>query len=327
MTISRRQFVAGAAGLGVVAGCGRLPWQPANLPRIGVFSGERSWSSSPNDEALRQGLHELGYLEGQNVVIERRYADGQEDRFPQLAAEFVRLPVDVIVAFGSPLVLAAKQATDTIPIVMAASGDPVREGVVASLGRPGGNVTGLSMLGTPLTSKRMEMLLAVRPGLGQIAALGQPANAPQFREAEAAARQLGVTLHILEVDSPDDLASAFEAATRDRVEALLVIPGHVTVVYLAAVVELAAERQISTIFDRREFVVAGGLMAYGANRQDFGRRAAYYVDRILKGTKPADLPVEQPMTFDFVVNLKTAQALGITFPNEIMLQVTEVIDQ
>src|SRR5262249_1759328 len=146
-----------------------------------------SWSSSPYDEALRQGLHELGYLEGQNVVIERRYADGQEDRFPQLAAELVRLPVDVIVAFGSPLVLAAKQATDTIPIVMAASGDPVREGVVASLGRPGGNVTGLSMLGTPLTSKRMEMLLAVRPGLGQIAALGQPANAPQFREAEAAA--------------------------------------------------------------------------------------------------------------------------------------------
>jgi putative ABC transport system substrate-binding protein len=326
--LSRRQFVgAGATGLGLLAGCGRLPWQaPARVARVGVLSGEiPTASSSALTEALRQGLGELGYLDGHNVTLEPRFADGQEDRFSELAAELVHLPVDVIVAFGSPLVLAARQATETIPIVMASGGDPVGLGFVDGLARPGGNVTGLSGMSIQLTSKRLELLTAVRPGISRVGVLGQPASAREFREAEAAARQLGVHLLLLEVDGPSDLSTAFETGTREGIEALLIVPGHVTVVYSTLIVELATARQLPTIFHRREFAAVGGLMAYGPNSHDLSRRAAYYVDRILKGAKPADLPVEQPMRFDFVVNLKTAQALGITFPNEIMLQITEVI--
>jgi putative ABC transport system substrate-binding protein len=330
MPVSRRQFVQGVsvAGLALLAGCGRLPWQaeqpPTRLPRVGLLNGGTS-TAPIGTEAFLQSLRELGYVEGQNVAVEPRFAEGQEDRFAELAAELVRLPVDVIVAWGSPLVLAARQATDSIPIVMAGSRDPVGDGFVASLARPGGNVTGLSMLGHQLTSKRLELLTLVQPGMSRVAVLGQEADAREFREAELAAQQLEVQLLILEVDDPNDLPAAFDRATTERAEALLVVPAHVTVVYSATIVNLATARRLPAIFDRREFAAAGGLLAYGANNRDQGRRAAIYVDKILKGSNPADLPIEQPMTFDFVINLKTAQALGLTIPPHVLLQATEVI--
>jgi putative ABC transport system substrate-binding protein len=329
--VSRRQFVrdAGVVALGVLAGCGRLPGltgaQPqAVLPRVGFLSG--GLSTAPiGTEIVRQGLRDLGYVEGQNLSLEPRYAEGEEQRFAALARELASIPVDVIVAFGSPLVRAAKQATDTIPIVMAATGDPVGEGFVASLSRPGGNITGLSLLTTGLTGKRLELLTAVRPGMQRVAIIGEPASDISFQEAEAAARQLGVQSFVLKVDGPEDLPAAFDLAAQWQVDGLLVVQGHVTVVYSGMVVELATMRHLPSIFDRRDFVAAGGLMAYGPSNAALWRRAAYYVDRILKGAKPEDIPVEQPREFEFVINVRTAQNLGLTIPQHVLLQATEVI--
>jgi putative ABC transport system substrate-binding protein len=322
---SRRQFVggAGAAGLALVAGCGRLPGQeqqPARVPRVGVLNAIPS-----SAEAFRQGLHELGYVVGQNIAIEYRSVGAREELLPEAAADLVRLPVDVIVVGGDPPIRAAIEATDTIPVVMAVSRDPVGSGFIASLARPGGTVTGLSYLSLQLTAKRLELLQQAVPRVSRVAALGPPSTLPEWREAEAAARALGVQLQFLEVHGSDDLERGFEVAANESVEALLVLTSPLTAGQHGLIAELAAARRLAVIFDRREFAAAGGLMAYGPNIPGLWSRAAYYVDRILRGTKPADLPVEQPMTFDFVVNMKTAQALGITFPNEIMLQVTEVI--
>jgi putative ABC transport system substrate-binding protein len=329
---SRRQFVVGAstAGLGLLAGCGRLPWQaePApKVPRIGVLSQ----SADPNDvdnAAFRQGLHDFGYSEGQNLTIEWRSFDNQINQYPELAAELIGLSVDVIVAQGSVATRAAKQATVTTPVVMAYGSDPVRAGLVATLARPGGNVTGLAAMAGQLGGKRLELLRDTVPGLARVAMLWNPNIAdlaPEFEEIAAAAQALGLGLQAVELRHGGDLEPAFASILQGRAEALFLQNNPVMNRYRPEIVEFATGHRLPTVSSRRDFAVAGSLMSYGPNYAEMNRRAAYYVDRILKGTSPADLPVEQPMTFDFVVNMKTAPALGLTFPNEIMLQVTEVI--
>jgi putative tryptophan/tyrosine transport system substrate-binding protein len=321
--LSRRQLVVGAGASLLLGSCARLPWQsqqPARVPRVGVLNAIPS-----SAEAFRQGLHALGYVDGQNIALEFRSVGSREDLLPEAAADLVRLPVDVIVVGGDPPIRAAIEATDTIPVVMALSRDPVGSGFIASLARPGGTVTGLSYLSLQLTAKRLELLQQAVPRVARVGALGPPSTSPEWQEAEAAGRALGVQLQFLEVHGPDDLERGFEVAAKDNVEALLVLTSPLTAGQYGLIAELAAARGLAAIFDRREFAEAGGLLAYGPSIPGLWSRSAYYVDRILKGAKPADLPVEQPMTFDFVVNMKTAQALGITFPNEIMLQVTEVL--
>jgi putative ABC transport system substrate-binding protein len=250
---------------------------------------------------------------------------GQEERSSELVAELVRIPVDVIVTAGDPTIRVARQATNTIPIVMAASRDPVGNGLVPSLARPGGNITGLSQFSDRLAGKRLELLTMVGHTVTRVAALGSPTSLPELRAATVAAGELGVELQLVEVRVPDDVEEAIEAASREDVDALFILSSGATYASMPRIAEVAKLRHLPAIWDRREFAVAGGLMAYGPNIPNLWHRAAYYVDRILKGAKPADLPIEQPMTFDFIVNMKTARELGITFPPEIQLQITEVI--
>jgi putative ABC transport system substrate-binding protein len=330
---SRREFVAcaGVAGLGLLAGCGRLPGQaqaPAKVPRIGVLTLVTADPSDAGNAAFRQGLRDLGYSEGQNITLEWRSPGGRIDQFPELAADLVSLSVDLIVAQGNVASLAAKQASVTIPVVMAYSGEPVQAGLVASLARPGGNVTGLASLTGQLGGKRLELLRDTVSGLARVAMLWNPELAERAYEVEetaAAAQALGLGLQSVELRYAEDLESAFARILQGRAEALFVQPNPLTNRYRPAIGEFAIAHRLPTMTNRRAYVEAGGLMSYAPDFPGMNRRAAYYVDRILKGTKPADLPVEQPMTFEFVVNLKTAAALGITFPNEILLQVTEVI--
>jgi putative ABC transport system substrate-binding protein len=333
--LSRRQFImgSGAAGLGLLAGCGRLPGQPApssRIPRVG-FLGVRAPESQPGGafrEAFLDGLREYGYVEGQNIVVEWRYPE-RLDEAPGLAAELVRLPVDVIVAPGGDAALATKQATSTIPVVFVTVADPVGTGLVDSLARPGGNITGTSSMFGPLTQKRLALLTQAAPHAARVACLydpSEPGGQASTNLVMEAAGPLGVSVEPLPVQSAEDFAPAFEAATRVAADALFVAQGSLIQQQKGRIVDFAATRRLPAIYAWREAVEIGGLMCYGVNRPAQFRRAAYYVDRILKGTKPADLPVEQPMTFDFVVNLKTARELGLTFPNEILLQVTEVID-
>jgi putative tryptophan/tyrosine transport system substrate-binding protein len=328
--LNRREFVVGAAGLGLLARCGRLPGQApapaAPVRQIGWLS-LRSTSESLAD-AFQHGLREHGYMEGQNVVVHYRTSDGRTDPLPALASELVGLPVDVIVAGAGPAVEAAKTATATIPIVMLASGDPVGTGLVDSLAHPGGNVTGLTFMSPQLSGKRLQLLREALPSASRVTALWNPAelsNVLEFRETELAAHTLGVELQSLEVREPTELDSAFGTLGSKGSTALIVFAHALTIAYRKQIADLAAVSGLPAMCGLREFVEVGALMAYGPDLRQLYRRAAYYVDRILKGTKPADLPVEQPMTFEFVVNMKTAQALGITFPNEIMLQVTEII--
>jgi putative ABC transport system substrate-binding protein len=317
------------AGLGLLAGCGQLPGQapPAKIPRIGVLrsgSGEGSAPAAADaSEALREGLGELGYLEGQNIAIEWRFSEGTEESARDLAAGLVRQPVDVIVAGGDRMVRAARQATDTVPIVMALSTDPVETGLIASLARPGGNMTGLTNLLTELAGKRLELLKAAVPSVSRVGAVG-PAGR-EYQATKAAAAALDLQVELLEVRHPNDLEQAVDAARRDGVTALVVLAGPVTVPNLDLVAELAATRQLPAVTESSKFAREGGLMAYGPSLSSQWRRTAYYVDRILKGTKPADLPVEQPMIYEFVVNLKTARALGLSIPQHVLLQATEII--
>jgi ABC-type uncharacterized transport system substrate-binding protein len=334
--IDRRRFVqgVGAVGLALAAGCG--PWpgqtQAPRVHRIGVLTPHFSSNDpifSRYMESFRQGLAEYGYVEGRNISFEMAYADGALDRLPALAADLVQLPVEVILADGPSAPLAAKQATTTLPIVFVQDADPIRSGTVASLARPGGNATGVSTLSSRLGGKRLELLKEAVPGLSRVAVLwdaDSPTAAEQVPEIEHGAQTLGVQLQSLAIHGPTpDIDGALQAAARGRAEALLVVGSPLTVRHSAQILDFAAQGRLPTMGTTRDWVVAGALMTYGTDLDKQWRRAAYYVDRIFKGAKPADLPVEQPMTYDFVVNLISAQALGITFPNEIMLQVTEVI--
>jgi putative ABC transport system substrate-binding protein len=304
--------------------------------RIGYLSGVSSAGTPPPFVALRQGLWDLGWIEGQNLMIEERWAEGRVERLPALAAELVHRNVQVIVATG-PAVPAAKQATRTIPIVMGASLDAVESGLVVSLARPGGNVTGLTLISADLMGKRLELLKETLPHLSRLAFLtgplspldhygpgrGEPALVVQG--AKEAAQALGMKLHILEAGTPDALQNAFTAMAEQRVEALYVMEHSFLGVHRTQIADLATKSRLPTFFALRGGVDAGGLMSYAANVIEMHRRAAVYVDKLLKGAKPADLPVEQPTKFELVINLKTAQALGITIPPTLLFQADELI--
>ena len=289
---------------------------------------------TPSDTALwhqafRVGLHDLGWVEGKNITIEYRYAEGQSDRLPDLAADLVRLKVDVIVASAPPDALAAQKATRAIPIVLANAGEPVAMGLVESLARPGGNITGLSPMNVELVGKRLELLREILPKLSRVAVLWNPQGPGSpfyWKEIQLPARQLGIQLHSLEVRSPNDFDQAFEAATRARAGALFVAPDPVIVTNLRRIAGLAAKSRLPSIFHFPEFADAGGLVTYAADRADMFRRAATYVDKILKGAKPGDLPVDQATKFELVINMKTAKALGITIPQSVLVRADRVIE-
>jgi putative tryptophan/tyrosine transport system substrate-binding protein len=331
--VNRRQFVqgAGVAGLGLLAGCGVLPGQvqaPAKVSHIGVLTLVTADPSDVDNAAFRQGLRDLGYSEGQNITLEWRTSSSGVNQYPELAADLVGLPVDLIVAQGLTATRAAKQASVTTPVVMAYSPDPVRNGFVASLARPGGNVTGLASLSGQLGAKHLELLRDTVHGLARVAILWSPGTverADEVAETAAAAQALGLGLQSVEQSLGGDLEAAFERILQGRAEALFVQGNLVTNRYRAEIGEFATAHRLPTIASSRRNAEAGMLMSYGPDIAALNRRAAYYVDRILKGAKPADLPIEQPMTFEFVVNLKTAQVLGLTIPQHILLQATEII--
>jgi len=295
----------------------------STIPRIGILTPAAE-ASTPLWEAFRHGLRDLGYVEGQNIVLEYRFAAGQNERLPALAAELVQLQVDLMVTNSGPGAQAAKDATETIPIVTTTSGHYV----VGSLARPGGNITGLTLMTPELGGKRLDLLKEALPHVSRVAVLqnvGNPVSADELREIEAAARGLGLQLQSLAVRHPDELDSVFAAMTREGAEALIALADAVFWNYRTQVVALAAQHRLPAVFDAREFAEAGGLMTYGPSVPDSYRRAAVYVDKILKGTKPADLPVEQPVKFELVINLKTAKALGMTMPPSLLLLADEVI--
>ena len=303
---------------------------PTKVHRIGFLSAISPPPSglAPSAEAFQQGLSDLGYVAGQNVAIEYRYADSKPDRLPDLAADLVRLPVDVIVAGGSNAARAAQQATRTIPIVLVGGVDPVGLGHVASLARPEGNITGPSAMSAELGGKRLELLKEAVPTVSRVAVLFNPASlgsVHQWREMEGAARSLGVQLYALEVRHADELERAFATATREGAGALIVLRNFLMTTHRTRILHLAAKSRLPVMSEQREFVDAGGLMSYAPSLADLYRRAAGYVHKLLTGAKPADLPIEQPMKFALVLNLKTAQGLGITFPQTLLVLADEVI--
>jgi ABC-type uncharacterized transport system substrate-binding protein len=306
--------------------------QSGKTPRIGTLMPGPSELSEATLNAFMRGLRELGYTEGQNIAIERRYADWKLDRLPELAADLVRLKVDVIVALSTPPGRAAKQATSTIPIVVAGMADPVGDELVASLARPNGNVTGTTFLGPELIAKRLGLLKEAVPGAFRVAVLWHPGvysertMGDMLNETEAAARTLGMQLQLLGARGPNDFDEAFSAMNRDRADALLLFPSPMLYLEHRRIVDLAAKSRLPAMYAAREFVDAGGLMAYGANLPDLFRRSATYVDKILKGVSPADLPVEQPTKFELVINLKTAKALGLEVPPTLLARADEVIE-
>ncbi|MDP2602426.1 MAG: ABC transporter substrate-binding protein [Deltaproteobacteria bacterium] len=301
--------------------------QPARSPRIGILLPPSASFNSARVEAFRQRLRELGYVEGKNIFFEYRYAEGKLERLPDLAAELVRLKVDVIVTAG-PAGPAAKKATATIPIVFATFADPVGSGIVSSLARPGGNITGLSLMTPDLDGKRLELLKESFPKVTRVAFLWMPSgsmgNVP-LKDMEAAAKALGVKLQSLEVRSLDDFESAFARAKRDGAQALITYPGPLINTQQRQVLDFAAKNRLPAMYPANEFVEAGGLMSYAPNYTDLFRRAADFVDKILKGAKPVDLPVEQPMRFEFIVNLKTAKQIGVTIEPNVLVRANKVI--
>jgi putative tryptophan/tyrosine transport system substrate-binding protein len=297
---------------------------------IGLFSaGIRLPENAPAWIAFLSALRELGWIEGKNVVFEGRYADNRLERLPALAEELVRLNVDVIVAIGTLAPLAAKRATSTIPIVMAAAGDPLGSGLVASLAQPGGNVTGMSLMAPDLGGKRLELLKELLPRFARVAVLWNAANpysANVFKETQVAGRVLGVQVQSLEVRNPEDLNGAFEAARQQHPDALVSVEDPFTATYRKRITDFAIAARLPSLYGLREDANAGGLVSYGANLAELYRRAAGYVDKILKGAKPADLPVQQPTTFELVVNLKTARLLGLEIPPTLLARADEVIE-
>jgi putative ABC transport system substrate-binding protein len=301
--------------------------QAKKIFAIGFLVPGTHSSYSARIEAFRQGLRELGYVEAQNLSIEYRYAEGKFDRLPDLVSELVRLKVDAIVTGDTPVVQAAKNGTSTIPIVMGNVADPVTVGLVASLARPGGNITGLTTLAPDLDGKRLELLKEILPKVTRVAFIWDPANSAmriRFKEVQGAAQVLEITLQSLEVRNPKELESAFEAVIRERPSALMV-PNTIVIAYGKQIVDFAAKNRLPLIYDTREFAEISGLMSYGPSFPDLWRRAAIYVDKILKGAKPADLPVEQPAKFELLINLKTAKQIGLTIPPNVLARADRVI--
>ena len=308
----------------VVTGAVAQAQQPTKIPRVGFLSGQSLSTISTRTEAFRLGLRELGYVEGKNIVIEWRYGGGKLDRLPALAAE----QVEVIVSGGAGSTRLAKEATTAIPIVMAQDPDPVGNGFVASLARPGGNVTGLSSLRSELSGKRLELLKEIVPKLSRVAVLGtstNPPNAQSLRETELAAAALGVQLQYLDVLAPKDIETAFLAAGKKRAEGVLVLTSAVLNSQRKQIADFAAKNRFPATFRGPEYAEAGGLMSYGVSLDDLARRAATYVDKILKGAKPADIPVEQPIKFEFIINLKAAKQIGLTIPPNVLARADKVI--
>jgi putative tryptophan/tyrosine transport system substrate-binding protein len=302
--------------------------QTNKVSRIGFLGAGTASALAGRLDALRQGLRDLGYIEGKNIAIEYRYADGKLDQIPRNAAELVQLKVDIIVTGGPTDTRAAKGVTSTIPIVMTNEGDPVGTGIVSSLARPGGNITGLTPLAPGLNERRVELLKETLPRLSYVFVLrvpGNPSSAVALKETKVAARSLGIKLQIQEVKEANDLNRAFEAITKTRSDALTVIAGPFGFANRKRIVEFAANNRLPAIYYRREFVEAGGLMSYDANPNDLARRAATYVDKILKGAKPGDLPIEQPMKFEFIINLKAAKQIGLTIPPNVLVRADKVI--
>jgi putative ABC transport system substrate-binding protein len=317
-------FIVVALGMGAIAEA----QQPAKVPRIGFLATVSPSTISDRIAAFRQGLRELGYVEGKNIVIEWRYGEGKADRGSGLVAELVRLKVDVIVTAGPVPTRAAKEATVTLPIIMGFDNDPVRNGFVASLARPGGNITGLSTHAPELSGKQLELLKEIVPRLSRVALLGSstvPGYAPMLREVELTAKAFGVKLQYLDVLDPKDIETAFRAASKGRADAVLVLTSRVLFSHRTQVAELAVKSQLPAIYYAPEWVEDGGLMSYSANITDLFRRAATFVDKILKGAKPADLPVEQPTKFELVINLKAAKQIGLTIPPNVLGRADKVI--
>ncbi len=302
--------------------------QLAKIPRIGFLTNNSSTGLAAADEAFRQGLRALGYVEGKSLVIEYRYGEGKVGRLAEMAAELVRLKVDVIVTGGPTSTRTAKQATSTIPIVMASDPDPVANGFVASLARPGGNITGLATLSPELSGKRLELLKEILSKLSRVAVLGTsttPGTAQELKEAELAAGAFGVKLQHLDVVSPKDIETAFRAASTGHADAVLVLNSAILLSQRRQLVDLAVKSRLPAIYNVPEFVEDGGLMSYGVSFIDLHRRAAIYVDKILKGAKPAELPVEQPTKFELIINLKAAKQIGLTIPPSVLARADKVI--
>jgi putative ABC transport system substrate-binding protein len=302
--------------------------QPTKVPRIGYLTVASLASNVARVAAFKQGLRELGYVEGKNIVIEWRSAEGKFERQGELAAELVRQKVDVIVSSGPTMTQAAKEATTTIPIVMAQDSDPVGNGFVASLARPGGNITGLSVLSPELSGKQLELLKEILPKLSRVAVLGnsnEPANAKTLKEIESAAKSFGVQVQSLDAQAQKDIAPAFRVATKTHPNAILVLASAIVTDHRTQVANLALKSRLPAIYGSSIWVNDGGLMSYGTSLVDLSRRAATYVDKILKGAKPADLPVEQPIKFEFVINLKAAKHIGLTIPPNVLARADKVI--
>ena len=329
--IDRRAFLAGTGAVLLAAPLIAQAQQAAKVARIGYLTGANPSASPHQTEAFRQGLRDLGYVEGRDLVIEYRSAEGRIERLPALAAELVALKVDVIVAPATPAALAATHATRTLPIIFAVAADPVTSGLVTSLARPSGNVTGLSVFAPELVGKGLELLTQAVPGVTRVAVLwhpgvlGERTEKDLLKEADVAARALGMRPQFVEAQGSADFDRAFSDMTRGRAGALTVLPSVTFSNERRRLVDLAAKHQLPAVYPAREYVDAGGLMAYGPNVADLFRRAATYVDKILKGAKPGDLPVEQPMKFELVINLKTAKALGLTIPQSVLGRADEVI--
>ncbi len=326
--MERRAFLGTLAGALLATPLAAEAQPAAKVYRIAFLGPGSASSQHYRVEALRGGLRDLGYLEGKNIASEYRWAEGRFDRLSGLAAELVRLKVDIIVTGGTASTQAAMRATTTIPIVMVGTGDPLRAGLVASLDRPGGNVTGLTQLGAEVAGKRLQILKDAVPNVARVAFLWNRANASHvtyFEELQGAARGLGLTLQSVEVREPQEVERAFAGMMRERPDALIVTADSAHELRQAWIVDFTAKRRLPAMYQLKEYVAAGGLMSYGTSITDQYRRAATYVDKILKGAKPADLPVEQPTKYEFVINLKTAKALGLTIPPSLLARADEVI--
>jgi len=326
--MDRRAFVTGSLAL-LAAPLAVEAQQAGRVYRIGYLSYSSPASNPHLIEAFRQGLRELGWVEGQNITIDSRFAEGRSDAVSDFAAELVRLKVDIIVATSTPPTLAAKNATKTIPIVLVSVSDPVGLGLIANLAQPGGNITGVSdSVGVDTFGKQLELLKEIAPNVRRVAVLSNPANAGhplQIREVNVRARSLGVQLQLLGARGPNEFDGAFAAMSKERAGALLVLPDSVFQRHRARVAGLAAKNRLPAMYGVSEYVKAGGLISYGPNLSDLFRHSATFVDKILRGAKPADLPVQQPTKFELTINLKTAKALGLTIPQSVLLRADEVI--